>query len=274
MDALTVEGLRKRYGRTVVLDGLHMAVPEGTVYGFLGRNGAGKTTTLRALAGVESADSGTLTFFGDAVRAPKPRHKQLVGYVSQSCHLYPEMTGKQLGRFVRGFFPTWDDPRFENLLTRFDVPPDRRVAALSGGTQVKLALALALAHHPRLLLLDEPTSGLDPAARREFLEIVAAESREHGHTTLFSSHIVEEVERVADHVGILVGGTLRWQGRVDDLRRGAVLVTPGAPTPGERLGIIHDRERTAWEVVLGGEASPQAPEPSLEDIFLAMARVA
>jgi ABC-2 type transport system ATP-binding protein len=122
------------------------------------------------------------------------------------------MGARELGRFVSGFYPHWDQALFEGLLRTFDIPQDRRASALSDGTRAKLALALALAPRPELLVLDEPTAGLDPVARREFLEIVTDARKTHGHTVIFSSHLVEEVERVATSVGILEGGTLRFEG--------------------------------------------------------------
>jgi len=271
--ALNTRALRKSYGLTPVLRGVELQVPEGVVYGLLGLNGSGKTTTLCCISGVLSPGSGRIGYFGDEVKRPKNRHKRLMGYVSQSNHMYPTLSGRQLGRFMRGLFPTWDHDRFNRLLRQFDVPPKRRVDALSGGTVVKLSLALALAHHPRLLVLDEPTSGLDPAARREFLEIVAHEAAEHGHTTLFSSHIVEEVERVAAHVGVLAGGVIAWQGRLAELKERAVFcdVPSVVQVPMNRLGSIRDVAGRTRPVALADQPVVATDRPSLEDVFLAIA---
>lgn len=216
--ALRVTGLAKRYGRVRVVNGLDLEVPKGKIYGFLGRNGAGKTTTIRMLMGILKPDRGEIEFFGDRTRRTTTKLKQRIGYVSQSQHFYPWMSARQLGRFVAGFYPDWDAAEYDRLLRVLEIPLDRRSSQLSGGMRMKLALALALAHHPELLILDEPTAGLDPVAQREFLEIVKNQSRNHGRTTLFSTHRIDEVERAADKVGIIDEGVMRYEGDLDDLR--------------------------------------------------------
>ena len=298
---LRTAGLRKSYGRQPVLRDLTLAARAGEIYGFLGRNGAGKTTTIRILMGMLVADGGAIEIFDERVRKPTVEHKRRIGYVSQEQHFYPWMTSRRLGRFVAGFYPTWDDAEFERLLEVMDLPGDRRVGALSHGMQVKLALALALAHRPRLLILDEPTAGLDPAARREFLEIVSLQAHRDARATFFSSHIVEEVERVADRVGILDRGRLAYEGDIASLRDSVRAVSlppvsppeeppadaeatpPPAPAPeipegfevlermeraGERRAVLK-ASREAWD------AAPFPPERverlTLEDIFLAIA---
>jgi ABC-2 type transport system ATP-binding protein len=181
-DIIRLTDLEVRYGRVRALDGLSLAVPPGEVYGFLGRNGAGKTTTLRVLMGIVKPHSGKIELFGKRKRRVSVRMKRLIGYVSQEQHFYPWMTARRLGAFASSFYPTWDHQEFARLLAALDVPPDRRSVELSGGTRSKLALALALAPRPPLLLLDEPTTGLDPVARREFNELVAIMAAQHGTT--------------------------------------------------------------------------------------------
>src|SRR5262245_25386800 len=169
------------------------------------------------LMGIIKADRGSMDLFGQATRRTTIAQKRRIGYVSQGQFFYPWMTCRRLGRFVGGFYPTWDPVEYERLLNVLDVPYDRKVSALSGGTRVKLALALALAHRPEMLILDEPTAGLDPVARREFLDMIGRQARMHRRTTLFSSHLVDEVERVADRVGIIHRGRLRYEGPIDAL---------------------------------------------------------
>jgi ABC-2 type transport system ATP-binding protein len=284
---LEVRGLLKRYGKSEVLRGVDLSGAGGEVYGFLGKNGAGKTTTLRALMGIHRTDGGTIRYFGEEVSRPRRRHKRLIGYVSQEQRLYPWMRCEQLGRFVRGFYPTWDDAEFTRLLEVLDLPAKRRVSELSGGMKVKLALALALAHRPKLLLLDEPTSGLDPAARREFLEIVTQQAQGDGRTTVFSSHIVEEVERVSTTVGILDRGRMQFEGRparlLEEVRR--LRSAPGArdnlSLPDGAVVLSHRREPEveltvvraapeAWERLRTGPET-QVERLKLEDAFLAIA---
>ncbi|HEY3446806.1 MAG TPA: ABC transporter ATP-binding protein [Myxococcales bacterium] len=216
-DALRLTDLHRRFGKVQALDGLCLTVPQGEIYGFLGRNGAGKTTTLLVLMGILRPDSGEVSFFGETVRKVGVAQKRRIGYVSQEQNFYPWMTPLQLGSFVSGFYPRWDGAEFKRLLKTLDVPADRRAAELSGGTRAKLGLALALAPSPDLLLLDEPTAGLDPVARREFNDLLVERVREKGCTALFSSHIVDEVEHVATRIGIVQAGKMRFEGPLSEL---------------------------------------------------------
>ncbi len=215
---LRTHDLSLSYGRLRAVDRLSISVDQGEIYGFLGRNGAGKTSTIRMLMGIVRPDAGRIEMLDYQGKRIGVQQKRRVGYVSQEQHFYPWMTARVLGKFVAGFYPAWDHAEFGRLLSVLDVPPDRRVSHLSGGMRVKLGLALALAHHPALLILDEPTSGLDPVGRREFLEIVQRQARRHQRTTFFSSHLVDEVERVADRVGILHRGQLRYEGSVEAIQ--------------------------------------------------------
>src|SRR5436190_3454827 len=216
---LEVRGLRRHFGKVPAVDGVDLTVHEGEIYGFLGINGAGKTTTIRALLGIIAAEAGTISLLGETTRRTSVSQKRRIGYVSQEQNFYPWMTCRALGRFVGAFYPTWDAPEFSRLLSVLEVPEDRRVSQLSGGMRAKLALALALAPHPAVLILDEPTAGLDPLARREFMQLIVTQARQHRRTTLFSSHLIDEVERCADRVGIIHQGRMRFEGAVGDLRR-------------------------------------------------------
>ena len=193
-------------------------------------------------------------------------------------------TGSLLGSFVGSFYPTWDRAEFNRLLALLDVPLQRKAIDLSGGTRSKLALALALAHRPALLLLDEPTSGLDPVARREFLEILAHESKRLGQTALFSSHLVDEVQFVAQRVGILDQGRLLYQGPIDGLLERVRRITwhpdQHELPPGFRT-LRADLDLAAPDAVLEGEPAAWAEHSAafagiqrltLEDVFLAMVR--
>jgi len=287
---LRTRGVRKRFGRTVALDGIDLSVHEGEIYGFLGRNGAGKTTTIRALMGIVTPDAGEIELLGRSVRRVDVKTKQRIGYVSQEPHCYPWMTTRMLGRFVGGFYPTWDNAEFERLLQVLDLPPNRRFSQLSGGMQMKLSLALALAHRPGLLILDEPTAGLDPVARREFLDLIASQARNHGRTTFFSTHLIDEVQRVADRVGIIDRGRMRYEGGVAELRaevRRVSWIEPidaTQPPPLLPAGFELLRDESSAEsraivlrapVALWMDADfgsgAIAEELSLEDIFLAFA---
>ncbi len=215
---LRTHDLSLRYGKHLAVDALSLNVRRGENYGFLGRNGAGKTSTIRMIMGISKPDQGTIEFDGERLRRITNTQKRMIGYVSQEQFFYPWMTCAGIGKFVRGLFPTWEDAEFQRLMSVLELPPDRKIAHLSGGMRVKLALSLALAHRPSILILDEPTAGLDPVARREFLDIIRRQAKQHNRTTFFSSHLIDEVERVADRVGIIHRGKLQFEGPLDQLQ--------------------------------------------------------
>ena len=270
--ALQTQGLVRRFGRRTVIDGLELAVPKGVVYGFLGRNGAGKTTTIRMLLGILDPDAGTLIFDGQSVRRTRARQRRRIGYVSQQQHFYPWMRVRGLGRFVGAFYPTWDKTFFAELLERLDVEPGQRVGALSGGTRMKLALALALAHRPPLLVLDEPTAGVDPVTRREILDLLRSTVDEDGRTVLFSTHTISEIDAIGDQVGILHEGRIFWQGPVGDFATRVRKVPVNTALPDGVSALATDADGTiAW-----GEpdrfAGVETAAVPLEDAFVAIAR--
>ncbi len=287
---LRASGLRRCFGKVAAVDDLHLEVREGEIYGFLGINGAGKTTTIRVLMGIVAAEAGTITLLGETERRTTVRQKQRIGYVSQEQTFYPWMTGAQLGRFVGAFYPTWDGVEFERLLRVLEVPADRRVSHLSGGMKAKLALALAIAPRPALLVLDEPTAGLDPVARREFMQIIVAQARQHGRTTFFSSHLIDEVERCADRVGIIHQGRMRYEGALSELCAQVRRVKFGPALEGAETGweappefAVWREERTGPQRTLVLRATREAwvglvlpvgatiEDLSLEEIFIACA---
>lgn len=215
---LEVRDLCRAFGKVVAVDHVNLTAREGEIYGFLGINGAGKTTTIRLIMGIIAAQSGSIALLGRSAKRTTVEQKRHIGYVSQEQYFYPWMTCRALGRFVGSFYPNWDAKEFARLLEAFEIPMDRRSSELSGGMRAKLALALALAPRPALLILDEPTAGLDPVARREFMEIIVAQARQHRRTTFFSSHLIDEVERCADRVGIIHRGRMRYEGSLYELR--------------------------------------------------------
>lgn len=273
--AFRLENIKRRFGKVQALDGLSITVQQGEVYGFLGRNGAGKTTALRVLMGIIRPDDGLVELFGRQVRRVTPSLKQRIGYVSQEPMFYGWMNAERLGHFVSSFYPSWDNQEFIRLLQVLDVPTDRRAAELSGGTRAKLGLALALAPRPELLLLDEPTAGLDPVARAEFNDQLVALQRERQTTVFFSSHLVGEVEQLAQRVGIVQAGKTRFEGDVAALRacvRRIVNPQSHALEGFEHLrGDIYRADASLWD----SSEWPEGVEVqllSLEDIFLAFAR--
>ena len=227
--ALATHQLVRRFGRRAVIRGLDLKVPSGVVYGFLGRNGAGKTTTIRMLMGMLPPHEGRIEILGAARRRVSATDRRRIGYVSQEQHFYNWMTVRQLERFVCGFYPTWSTSAFDDLLQQLSIDSTQTVGTLSGGTKMKLAMALALAHEPRLLVLDEPTAGVDPIARREILGLLRREAQEKGRTVFFSTHNISEVEDIGDWVGILHDGRMLYQGQVTALSKW-VRKMPEAPS--------------------------------------------
>lgn len=215
---LEVRNLTKRYGNTLACDSLNMSIQEGMTLGLLGPNGAGKSTFIRMLMGLTSVDSGDIFLFGHDAISPSQEIRNRIGYVPELHHIYRWMSIKEVLGFVSKLYQRWDDALANDLLLKFELLPKMRVAALSKGMTAKLGLIIALAHNPDLLILDEPTSGLDPIIREDFLESILQSHTCKGRTILFSSHHVDDVERVADDVAIMVNGRFAIRGTVDDLR--------------------------------------------------------
>ncbi|ASJ76002.1 ABC transporter ATP-binding protein [Granulosicoccus antarcticus] len=290
---LALQDVRKSFGSLTVLDGLSLAVYPGEVFGFLGRNGAGKSTAIRILMGILRCDAGHINVFGKSLHSDVVGIRQRIGYVAQEQNMYPWMTPKVLSRFVRGFYPRWDEKRYQKLMTDFELPPGRRIGTFSGGMKAKLALTLALSTRPQLLILDEPTAGMDPVARREFLDLVREQTMQDGATTFFSTHLIDEIEAVADRIGIVESGRTVYDGELDPLRNsiGTWSIAmqdyiPGS-MPGEfsrqRLRVLKEGERQGrWVVslqfsqeVLASHEILLAPgwrhdSMSLEDVFIAV----
>ncbi|HEY4359475.1 MAG TPA: ABC transporter ATP-binding protein [Bryobacteraceae bacterium] len=217
---IEIDQLRKNFGEQTALDGLTLSVPEGSIYGFLGRNGAGKTTTIKMLMGMLRPDSGRARVFGvsaaDAHRSIEIR--QRTGYVTEDKALFPYMSVGQIIRFTRSFFPRWRDDLEQRYLKMFQLPPDARIPELSTGTRTKVMLLLALCRGADLLILDEPTSGLDPAAIEQVLQELVALAASEGTTIFFSSHQLSEVEQIADHIAIVDAGRTLISGALDDMK--------------------------------------------------------
>lgn len=214
---IAMRHVAKRFGKLNVLNDLSLSVNAGEVYGFLGRNGAGKSTAIRILMGITGADSGDIELFGRPASGSVVQLRQRIGYVAQEQNFYPWMTPKSLQRFVAGFYPRWNDKHFSHLADRFDLPLSRRIGTFSGGMKAKLALSVALATQPELLLLDEPTAGMDPVARREFLDLVNEHALNEGAAVFFSTHLIDEIENAADRICIIESGRTAYEGELKAL---------------------------------------------------------
>ncbi|HXF04440.1 MAG TPA: ABC transporter ATP-binding protein [Blastocatellia bacterium] len=206
--AVETENLWRTFGSVEALRSVTLQVPRGSIFGLLGANGSGKSTLLKLLMGHLKPTRGRIRILGHPLDGECIKLRERVGYVAEHHYLYEWMTVREIIHFTRAFHATWDDEKASALVRRFNLPLSKRVRELSRGNRARLALTLALSFNPELLLLDEPTTGLDPIVRRDFTTHILGERTESQQTVLFSSHIVEEVEKVADHVGILHEGRL------------------------------------------------------------------
>jgi ABC-2 type transport system ATP-binding protein len=218
--AVATHGLSKRYGRESALDHVDLRVPDGAVYVLVGVNGAGKSTLFKVLMNLERPDAGTAAVFGLDTGREGPEVRAQVGYVPERQDApYRTMTCGRLLRHVAAFYPEWDHAYADHLTRALGVRPQRQVGALSKGETRRLQLVLALAHRPPLLLLDEPTEGLDPVVRRRALALLAEHLADAPTTVLISTHHIDELESLADHVGVLRDGRLVAQMPREELQR-------------------------------------------------------
>ena len=214
--AIQASGLGKRYRRTWALRDCTLAVPEGRVVGLVGPNGAGKTTLLRLAAGMLAPTCGTITVLGERPAAG-PAQLARVGFVAQDTPVYARMTVAEHLRLGGWLNPGWDNGLAQQRIAKLGLDPKQRAGSLSGGQRAQLALTLALAKRPALLILDEPVASLDPLARREFLRGLMEAVAEHGLSVVLSSHLVADLERVCDYLVVLVASRVRVAGEVSAL---------------------------------------------------------
>jgi ABC-2 type transport system ATP-binding protein len=278
----------KQYGQTTALADVSLEVPPGVVFALLGENGAGKTTAIRLMLGLTEATSGEVRVLGLDSRREGLAIRRRVGYLPERPTLYEWMTAAEIGWFTAGFYADGFEQQFRQLVAGFRVPLDRKLSQLSKGMRAKVALSLAMAHQPELLVLDEPTSGLDTMVRREFLESMVDIAAE-GRTVLLSSHQIGEVERVADIVAIVHAGRLVVVERLEQLKVSTRQLTvtvadANAALPPMAGSILHQRRRgRQWDVIVRGLdetglerlrfaegiVAVESRTPSLEEIFVA-----
>jgi len=286
-NAVEIRGLDKAFP-SFRLGPLDLTVPEGAIYGFVGPNGSGKTTTIDLIFGMGAKDAGTITVLGLDHERDEVAMKRQVAYVSPDLQFQPWGRVHKVIEFVRGFYPTWDQDYCNRLLSSLAVEPRDRIMTLSFGTKIKLALVLALAWRPKVLILDEPTVGLDAISKQEvFAELLAA-VRDGDRTVLISSHGLSDIERFADHVGMIRSGRLLFEGSTTDVvarfRVVDILVANGerlADRPGifvqrrdgSRWRAMVDLERTPIEALQGLGATPIADAPvTLEELFVTVGK--
>jgi len=283
-----ISRLCKRFGGTVALDGVSLDIAPGQVFALLGENGAGKTTALKILLGLEAATSGGARVLGLDSQRQGIEIRRRVGYLPERPTLYEWMTVDETGWFVAGFYQGGFMDEYVRLANHFNLPRKRKIKALSKGMRAKVALCLALAHRPELLILDEPTSGLDTMVRREFLEMMV-DYAARGNTVLLSSHQINEVERVADQVAMVHQGKLVLVDTLDELKESmqelTVVVADAVAGPPNVPGEVLREKRRArqWQLIVRGMSEADVDRlrddesiiaietrtPALEEIFVA-----
>jgi ABC-2 type transport system ATP-binding protein len=211
-------GLTRFFGSQCAVDQVTLRVPRGSVFALLGRNGSGKSTFIRMLLGLLVPTRGSARRLGEDCRHLTPATRGRVGYVAEGHPLIDWMRVEQLESFQRSFYPNWNGRLFKSVVEQFDLTPESKAGQISRGQRAGLSLALVLATEPSLLIMDDPSMGLDPVARRTLLEAMILVTRDAGHTILLSSHVLDDVERVADHVAILDRSVLRVCAPVETFR--------------------------------------------------------
>lgn len=286
-DPIRFERVTCCFGRMRALDDVSFRVPAGSVFALLGRNGAGKTTAIRALMGLLTPTRGSVRVLGHEALALPPTRRGEIGHVGEDHPLPFWMRVSDVVAYQAATFPTFDRDLCRRWLERFSLPAKRRVRQLSRGMRAQLALTVALAPRPSLVVLDDPALGLDAVARREFLEVMIELIAEEGKTLLFTSHVLTDVERVADRVALIDRGVLRIDASLETLqrrvRRYELAFADGEPdAPPNVPGLVRARRRQGrWVATVVGDEAPvrealrgvgadvvSAGPLSLEDVFV------
>lgn len=217
LNAIELRGLKKRLGN-FVLGPIYLSVPRGCIVGYIGENGAGKSTTIKLLLHLMFPDEGEIRLLGKDVQEFTPQMKKDIAYVFDDLYLPEDMTLKNVHNFHRKLYgQAWQDKTFSDLVARFNLPDNKSIKHFSRGMKMQLGLALALSHGAKLLLLDEATSGLDPVIRDDVLDILLDYIQNENHTVFVSSHILSDLEKVADYIAFIHKGQLLFMETKDDL---------------------------------------------------------
>ena len=284
---ITVSELTRRFGAKTALASVSLSMPRGAVYGLVGANGAGKTTLIKHILGLLRAESGSVRVFGlDPVAEPVAVLSR-IGYLSEENDIPGWMRVDELIRYSRAFYPAWDDAYAEELRQTFSLDPTAKIRDLSKGQKARVGLAIALAYRPELLVLDEPSSGLDPIVRRDILGAIIRTIADEGRTVLFSSHLLGEVEQVADHVTMISQGRIALSAPLDAIKEShrclTVRFAESRSQPPAAEGVLRwDGLGHEWTaVVRGGSGELEATVagwgarivaeriPSLDEVFVA-----
>lgn len=254
---IAVSDLSRHFGAKAALNDVSMFVSRGSVLGLVGENGAGKTTLIKHLLGALKAQTGSVRVFGLDPALDPVGVLGRVGYLSERRDLPGWMRVDEFMRYTQAFYPGWDEHYADQLLEQFQLDPAQKIKTLSQGQQAKIGLLTSLAYRPELLILDEPSSGLDPVVRRDILEAIIRIVAEESRTVLFSSHLLDEVERVADHVVMLQHGRVVLNGRTEEVRDEHILAVLAFAEPPAKAPVVAGAHAVTgfgseWRVLFGG----------------------
>jgi ABC-2 type transport system ATP-binding protein len=282
MNVIETHGLGKRYGRTWALKDAALAIPAGYVVALVGPNGAGKTTLVHLSVGLTRPTTGQVTVLGGEPAGSAAALGQ-IAFVAQDAPLYKNLSVTDMLHLTRNLNRSWDQRRAESRLKELGIPLNRKVGKLSSGQQAQLALTVAVARRPRLLILDEPLASLDPLARHDFMASLMAAVAEDGLSVVLSSHVIADLERVADYLVVLSRGKVQVAGEVEELLAvHAMLTGPAAAADdlAERLAVVHARRAGTVAQLLVRNSGAAEPAPfgweagpvSLEELVLGYLR--
>jgi ABC-2 type transport system ATP-binding protein len=278
MDAiLQVENLTKQYPN-FKLENVSFSIPKGTIMGLIGENGAGKSTTINAILDLIKKDNGTVTFFGQELSSDPKQRKEDIGVVFDSINFYETLTPAKIGKISQVAYKQWDEKVYTDYLKRFLLPNNKEVKTFSKGMKMKLCIAVALSHQPKLLILDEATSGLDPVMRDDILDVFLDFVQDENHSILMSSHITTDLEKVADYITFIHEGKVLFCRTKDELRYNYGIIRCGSAT----FDVIDKSEILAyrkcdyqWEVLVGDKGKAKrkyknavVDDASIDDILL------
>ncbi|MCA9007646.1 MAG: ABC transporter ATP-binding protein [Planctomycetaceae bacterium] len=284
---IEISNLSRRFGKKQALSDVSLSVPEGCVFGLVGENGAGKTTLLKHVLGFLKPQQGTVRVFGLDPVADPPGVLGRIGHLSENRDLPAWMTVRELIEFTRAFYPKWDPVYAEELRIMFELSLNQKVPTLSRGQLARAGLLVALAHRPPLLVLDEPSSGLDPVVRKDILDAIIRTVVDEGRTVLFSSHLLDEVQRVSDQIAILDQGKLLLTSPLDEVLVSHYQLTvrflePQPYFPQLTGALMWSGSGREWKIVCNGQKQELETEleqleaeildqaaPTLEEIFVA-----
>lgn len=262
-NALTVSGLTKKY-KEFTLSDISFEVPQGTIVGLIGENGAGKSTTLNTILGLIHKDRGEISILGSPIEELQPEVKENIGVVFDGTNFSEELTPKRLNKVLKGIYVSWDEDYFFSLLKKLSLPTAKKIKSFSKGMKAKLSIAVAFAHHPKLLILDEATSGLDPIVRDDILDMFLDFVQDEENSILVSSHITSDLEKVADYIVFIHEGRLIFSKPKDELLESYGIVKCGAAqfdALDKQEIITYRKQDYEWQVLVADRHSAEKKYP-------------